>query len=515
MKSLFLTLSASLFLAQSAWAAVHPVDQLEQALKPSLAQLLKTETQRSIMDVDLDFKPRKKYSCERCGDFDLNLAKHIQRDTYMKVTLSFQNQQPVLKGQILTQAEKELLEKTVKSVLGQSLKSDLDVFPFDTVAKDYALTKEAGTNLYVKPVVKAGGNLATQVRLGTPLKVLAHSPDGKMALVRVEDDGYIAWVQRNALIEGNAKWFQTWKKERDVLVLGNLTQPEKLYFGTRLRLLEANSSTVKAQMPDGRTIQLPRSQVALSKAGKLPQAPAILKTARQYLPSGVQGKGHYLWGGTFGKRLDCSGFVQTVYRVNGVYLPRDADQQKGFTRSVGAKLNQISELQAGDLVFFSSHGKWPTHVGIYIGNNEFIHSSSKGPYNGIKISTLKGGNKYDAFLQKIYYGGGRGRPLAVIMSQKPSLSPVNTTLLEALEYLQTLIDISADGLLEALSTWCEEARISEGLVIQQLRALDAESLWYSPRLQMLIKEMNRSQDPAILNLAQALETELMETQGEA
>lgn len=99
--------------------------------------------------------------------------------------------------------------------------------------------------------------------------------------------------------------------------------------------------------------------------------------------------------------------MQTVFRVNGVYLPRDADQQKRFTQPVANTLQQIAELQPGDLVFFSSHGKWPTHVGLYLGQDQFIHASAKGQYDGIKINSLRGGSTYDQYLQKIYFGGGR------------------------------------------------------------------------------------------------------------
>ncbi|PIQ28407.1 hypothetical protein COW36_04065 [bacterium (Candidatus Blackallbacteria) CG17_big_fil_post_rev_8_21_14_2_50_48_46] len=187
-----------------------------------------------------------------------------------------------------------------------------------------------------------------------------------------------------------------------------LNAPQLLYFGTRLRLIQQNRDHVLAALPGGKQIKLASDDVVIEKGP--PQSPdlsAVIKTAHQYLPKSPQGGGAYLWGGTFGKTLDCSGFMQTIFRVNHVYLPRDADQQMGFTQRVGNTLAQLSELKPGDLVFFSGNRKYPTHVGLYLGKGKIIHSSPKGPYSGIKISTLQGGGEYDKFLQSIYFGGGR------------------------------------------------------------------------------------------------------------
>jgi hypothetical protein len=81
----------------------------------------------------------------------------------------------------------------------------------------------------------------------------------------------------------------------------------------------------------------------------------------------------YLWGGTSSKAVDCSGFVQSVFFMNGVILPRDASLQGRHGTPVNIA-NGLSELERGDLLFFGS-GRI-THVGIYKGDTEFIHASS-------------------------------------------------------------------------------------------------------------------------------------------
>ena len=81
--------------------------------------------------------------------------------------------------------------------------------------------------------------------------------------------------------------------------------------------------------------------------------------------------------------FDCSGFVQYVYRQNGVTLPRTSRQQATTGHSLPAKLDG---LRAGDLLFFSQHGDVVDHVAIYAGNDRILHSSSSG--GGVRYDDL-------------------------------------------------------------------------------------------------------------------------------
>lgn len=93
------------------------------------------------------------------------------------------------------------------------------------------------------------------------------------------------------------------------------------------------------------------------------QAKTIVTFAKKFL--GVP----YTWAGKSPSGFDCSGFTYYVFGQNGISLPRMADEQ--FKAGLPA-----SQLQMGDLVFFTTYQPGPSHVGIYIGNNEFIHASS-------------------------------------------------------------------------------------------------------------------------------------------
>jgi cell wall-associated NlpC family hydrolase len=98
-------------------------------------------------------------------------------------------------------------------------------------------------------------------------------------------------------------------------------------------------------------------------ASRYPAPEDYLRTAESFI--GVP----YLWGGTTALGLDCSGFVQQVYRLNGVSLPRDADQQAVLGR-------RVEEARAGDLLFFGTEAA--THVALATGSSEFIHAPMKG-----------------------------------------------------------------------------------------------------------------------------------------
>lgn len=81
----------------------------------------------------------------------------------------------------------------------------------------------------------------------------------------------------------------------------------------------------------------------------------------------------YKFGGNSFLGIDCSAYVKKVYGLLGVELPRTAREQFSEGESV-----EKNELSVGDLVFFRTYASFPSHVGIYLGNNLFIHASAKG-----------------------------------------------------------------------------------------------------------------------------------------
>ena len=112
----------------------------------------------------------------------------------------------------------------------------------------------------------------------------------------------------------------------------------------------------------------------------------VIATSKQYI--GVP----YVWGGSTPSGFDCSGLVQYVFNLHGITLPRTTKQQW----TIGIEISK-SALQPGDLVFFANtYTSGISHVGIYVGDNQFIHASSS---KGVIISSLS--NSYWA---SHYYG---------------------------------------------------------------------------------------------------------------
>ena len=124
---------------------------------------------------------------------------------------------------------------------------------------------------------------------------------------------------------------------------------------------------------------VPYQAIALSEAEIRTRLPTVIS----FTHLAMQQPNYYLWGGTVGPNYDCSGLMQAAFASSGIWLPRDAYQQEAFTQSIA-----IEELLPGDLVFFGSAQK-ATHVGLYLGEGCYIHSSGQEMgRNGIGIDRL-------------------------------------------------------------------------------------------------------------------------------
>jgi cell wall-associated NlpC family hydrolase len=127
---------------------------------------------------------------------------------------------------------------------------------------------------------------------------------------------------------------------------------------------------------------------------------AVVDYAKKFLGT------RYSYGGASPSGFDCSGFTMYVYKnAVGVSLPHSATSQ--WQSGIGTKVTSISGLQTGDLVFFCdpsrSLGKACSHAGIYIGNGQFIHSSSSSS-GGVIISSLTSGYYNTYFVGGIHVG---------------------------------------------------------------------------------------------------------------
>jgi cell wall-associated NlpC family hydrolase len=148
-----------------------------------------------------------------------------------------------------------------------------------------------------------------------------------------------------------------------------------LVIGSILELVSTSQTFSQVRYPDGRTGWVPNGQFVPVEEVFYhhPTREDLVRTALGF--HGIP----YLWGGTSSKAIDCSGLISNTYFMNGIQLPRDADQQTLVGREITTNFTPEG-LEAGDLLFFGRRAAGDqeesiTHVAMYMGDGEYIHSA--------------------------------------------------------------------------------------------------------------------------------------------
>lgn len=250
--------------------------------------------------------------------------------------------------------------------------------------KIYGLVNVSVANIRSRP--DHPEELATQALLGTPVKIF--KKDSGFYLVQTPDN-YISWVDDDGITPINKSQFDEWSTSEKIIYTKefgfSFSEPTEMSIrvsdltaGNILIYLGDENNFCKVKYPDDRIGFIEKNNCEnfnswLSKRD--PTETDIINTAKLFI--GIP----YLWGGTSAKGMDCSGFTKTVYFLNGIVLARDASQQVNYGTLVDTQ-NGFDNLQPGDLLFFGmnktdSTKEKVTHVGIYIGNYEFIHEAGR------------------------------------------------------------------------------------------------------------------------------------------
>jgi len=239
-------------------------------------------------------------------------------------------------------------------------------------------------NLRGKPAHSS--ELVTQATLGTPVKILKEE-DG-WYLIQTPDK-YLSWVDRGGIMPLSTGKYTDWKSLPKIIYTNTIghayTEPNKdsqvisdMVAGGVLERIGEDKEFYYVAFPDGRKAYIHNAEAMDYEAWLAvldPSQESLVSTSKTLM--GVP----YLWGGTSTKGVDCSGFTKTIYFLNGIVLPRDASQQIHTGKEVDA-VKDFDKLVPGDLLFFGrpateTSKERVVHVGMWIGNNEFIHSAGR------------------------------------------------------------------------------------------------------------------------------------------
>lgn len=291
------------------------------------------------------------------------------RDTTQKKVVVFgETNLPDAKRQII----KILIDKKISFI------DSVNVLPHTSLGeKTWALSTLSVSNLRAKP--DDASELVSQTILGTPMKVLDYN--NKWFRVQTPDN-YIGWMDATGLQQLNSSEMNIWRSSNRYFfnqISGfALDTPKKkgsvvsdIVLGGLFAVEKTEKRYLKMKFPDGRTGYIRKSDCISFKDWSNLQSTAqsivIVSKKMMGFP--------YLWGGTSSKGVDCSGFTKLVFFTQGIILARDASQQAKYGEPVD--FSNINNLEIGDLLFFGRSVHRITHVGIYLGNGDFIHSSGR------------------------------------------------------------------------------------------------------------------------------------------
>lgn len=319
----------------------------------------------------------------------------------------------LLKAKLTILKPKKPFCRRFKGLSKRNLIDSITVLPDPVLEpKVFGIVDVSVSSIYAAP--RYSSELVDQVLLGHTVTVLKESHGWfyvKSTPVAPLDEGYLGWIDSDNIVRIDSLTFAAYTATRKIIVTSIFamvhsspnggTTISDIVMADFLKPIAITAPSLKVELPDGRIGYVSKSDAQyyddyLSTHKATPEG--IEKYAKEFLGF------PYLWGGTSTKSLDCSGFVKTVFRMNGIVLPRDASQQAEVGDSIAPGADFIN-LKKGNLLFFGEKAR-PTkaerivHVGIYLGSGYFIHSSSLVRINSlIKNDSLFDQYELDRFVK--------------------------------------------------------------------------------------------------------------------
>ena len=324
----------------------------------------------------------------------------------------------LLKGETTNElAYKELLVKARE--IYPLIKDNIRLLPDEVIGeKNWGVIYNSVADLRSKPAYSS--EMVSQVLMGMPVRIL----DKSGSWLRIQTpEGYIGWISGSVHRLKHAELKEYLTKQKIIVntqYAKSYSQPDTysqsvsdIVVGNMLTVEGEEKDFYKVTYPDGREafVEKQKAQEVESWLSEIElTGESIVQTAKQLM--GVP----YVWGGTSSKGLDCSGFTKTVYWLHGIIIARDASQQIKYGVEID-RAGNFDDAQKGDLVFFGVKAtdqnpkERVVHVGIYIGDQQFIHASDYIHINSFDPeSELYDEYNTNRYMRTMRYIGSEGTP---------------------------------------------------------------------------------------------------------
>ncbi len=294
--------------------------------------------------------------------------KHVDnRMDVFNVDLEYEDESIVLTGEV---SRLDLIHP---------LKEELEEhFPEKTIINHTELVTGIGYGLVGEKFISVkagpgGDSDVTQLIFGDPVHILKKEGDW----LRIQGpDLYLGWVNEEGILPMGEEELGSWREGNFFIVYSEKTllysgpdsserEITEIIHGSRLRIIEEKDSWSQVFLPGDLEGWVATDDLVPERETQTVDVESIISVAKKFLGT------PYVWAGTHIEGTDCSGFIQRVLAVNGIYYPRDSDQQYIFSDQIDRE-----KMTRGDLVFFLTYRKGPSHLGIYLGDGDFIHAGS-------------------------------------------------------------------------------------------------------------------------------------------
>ena len=311
------------------------------------------------------------------------------------------NDRWVIKGETTDSSAYESILRLKDSLFKDTdIKNNFILLPDPALGdKVFGIVNVSVTPMREEP--RHSSQMVDQAIMGNIVRLLKN--DNGWYLAQTHYD-YVGWINKSGLFVTNESGRNSWQEKADKSFTGlqNLIRSEPDNNSLPISDIVLNNVVISEpydndwsliHLPDGRKGYLKSKSLRYfnTESQNNVYSGNIISDAKRMMGT------PYLWGGNSTKGNDCSGFTQTVFKANNIQIPRDARQQALIGTPI-LPSQDWSNILPGDLLFFGREDK-VTHVGISLGQKDFIHQGGKVGINSLdKASPEFNKGRFESFL---------------------------------------------------------------------------------------------------------------------